>query len=257
MPARRRSADLVVDQLFLHLEGGLLDLYVLLLGVSQFGKELMIEFVKNLIVEGKRTLEYMGRMARYLFIPLFALSLLSFSIIHLLSAFQAYLIGNGSVQPIELLCESLTVMIFVIILCSAVFGFSPGTAGRFLGVGIESATYAVLAAYFILSLASSLVMPVLWLSFLQAGVDLIGLRPGPVFLLNSVALVGLLVILAALFLRGEALLRVLRWGGTRFGVSAGRVVEGAAVGLLVLSGVAVIRFGLPPLALGLWKAAGI
>jgi len=182
-----------IERLILNLIGTVLDMTRIIVIVAVLGAHTAIHFIQNMITTFRQILVYLVRMIRYLVLPVSTFSLLSVLIILVLRGYQTYIRGGTMTAPQALWGAALTVMVFVLILCGASFGFAPAVERRFIFAGTEAATLGMYI-YFFVTLAS-LGLPLIWIGFQTVGVDVSGVRPGEIYFTNLTASVLLLIVL--------------------------------------------------------------
>jgi hypothetical protein len=190
-------------------------------------------------------------------VPVVAFTLLSMLIVIVLSAFNDYLLVGPFHQAVSLWGMSLTILVAVVVLCSVAFDFAPAGATRvspdtprlwrrqrFLGISlVVMAAGSLLGGlgYFLVSLASAALLPVLWPRLSPSVQSVTGLFSSDIYVVNlTIALAGfaLLAVLFAVGARG-ILGRTPERLASFFALSA--------AGVLLLMGGASVFFGIGPL----------
>lgn len=154
-----------------------------------------IRFAYNVRDAVLKALPYLRKLVKYVFAPVAAFSVLSFLIIIVLSRFFAYEQGLLTSDPKALWGAALIVLVLVLVLCAASFGFAPARSAFEVFPVTKAAIFIAISLYFILS-GASLAFLLVWGGFLSLKVDFIGVRPGPIYWLNTIVVVTVAIALA-------------------------------------------------------------
>ncbi|MBI5305740.1 MAG: zinc ribbon domain-containing protein [Chloroflexi bacterium] len=236
-----------LERLVLNLVGTVLEMTRIIVIVATLGALTTINFVQNLVATFRQILIYLLRMIRYLVLPICSFSLLSALMILVLRGYQTYIGGSTSVDPLALWGAAFTVMIFVLILCGASFGFAPAVERKFIFAGTEATTLGMYI-YFFITLAS-LGLPLIWFGFRTTGVDLFGVRPGLIYFTNLVASTLLLLVLVLTIAPG-ALFQDIRRSIPHFE----QVIYGVQVSLVIVFALIALYLGMGFISSGLLAA---
>ncbi|MEA2572960.1 MAG: hypothetical protein QOH93_258 [Chloroflexia bacterium] len=183
-----------VERFILRIPGVAVDLLEITANVGEIVGQVAWQFIVLAWETLVRSFSYILRMLRYLVIPVLSFSLISVLVILILTTLRRYQLVPIFYNPAVLWAAALTVLIIILVLCGAAFGFAPSAQSKFVFAGTYIAATLGSAIYFIVSLAS-LSFFLMWFGFQSVGIDFRGIRPGPIYWLNAAALGVLLAIL--------------------------------------------------------------
>ncbi|MDQ3706954.1 MAG: hypothetical protein M3437_17375 [Chloroflexota bacterium] len=154
-----------------------------------------MRFAQNLREAVLNALPYLRKLVKYVLAPAAAFSVLSVLIIVVLSLFSDYERGILEGDPKALWGAVLIVLVLVLALCAASFGFAPARSAFEVFSVTKAATFIAIILYFVVSTASAAFFLV-WIGLLSLKVDFVGVRPGPIYWLNLIAVVSVATALA-------------------------------------------------------------
>jgi hypothetical protein len=179
-------------------EGILLEIAFLIYTISRFFAKITETLARNIYRMIRQLPLYLLRLVRYLLVPVLVFSLLAFVTILLLRDYRAYVDGVSALETKTLWGEAMTLMILVLVLCGASFGFARSIPGRFVADGIEAA-FLGLIVYLVVSV-SSIALAIAWVGLKLFGLEFSPAEPGALFVTNILAVV--LLMLAIIVVQG-------------------------------------------------------
>lgn len=190
----RRASTNPISFALIGIEGAALIFINLISRIANLLSKITIVFIEKVISTLRRVFTYLGRLIRYIIIPVLAFSLLSLTSISVLHQYRLYFNGIGGFEPLMLWGAGISVLILVILLSRLSFGFTQLEIRQYIFAGTEAALYLGALAFFAVSVAATGLI-LIWYGLNAVNIDFSGVRPGPIYQYNFIAIIVLMVIL--------------------------------------------------------------